>query len=202
MPPYRNTRHIPCPKMTPRLSRTERIPLESKGYHISSLPVPQLIHRNRSPRYLQNCPTAKKVVNSVLYNLRSEGILQNVVKSPPVWRVNEKLYDRYNQTPVVPDVTAYHYTLKDESVMHCITKNNNFSVLSSVENNKSNPMYVKEQLVAYHTVVSSSTSEEFCQSFSGRQITAPTWSLQNARNITNPSVFPSKPAEAVLNILL
>ncbi|GBM40525.1 Double-stranded RNA-specific adenosine deaminase [Araneus ventricosus] len=143
----------------------------------------------------------KKVVNSVLYNLRSEGILQKVVESPPVWRVNDKLYDRYNQTPVVPDVTPYHYTLKDESVMPCITKNNNFAVLSSVENNRSDPMYVKEQLVAYHTVVSSSTSEEFCQSFNGRQITAPTFPMQNAGSSINPSVLLSKPAEAVLNIL-
>ncbi|XP_015929094.1 uncharacterized protein [Parasteatoda tepidariorum] len=139
----------------------------------------------------------KKVVNSVLYNLRSEGILQKVVESPPVWRVNEKLYDRYNQTPVVADAVPYHYTLKDD----IITKNNNFAVLSSVENNRSDPMYVKEQLVAYHTVVSSTTSEEFCQSFSGRQIPAPPLPMQNAANSINPSAYLSKPAEAVLNIL-
>lgn len=90
----------------------------------------------------------KKVVNSVLYNLRSEGILQKVVESPPVWRVNDKLYDRYNQTPVVPEAAPFHYALKDETVLPCITKNNNFAVLSSVENNRSDPMYVKEQLVS------------------------------------------------------
>lgn len=89
----------------------------------------------------------KKVVNSVLYNLRSEGILQKVVESPPVWRVNEKLYDRYSQATVVPEAASYHYTLKDDSALPCITKNNNFAVLSSVENNRSDPMYVKEQLV-------------------------------------------------------
>lgn len=91
----------------------------------------------------------KKVVNSVLYNLRSEGILQKVVESPPVWRVNDKLHDRsYTQTPVVPEAVPFHYTLKDEGVLPCITKNNNFAVLSSVENNRSDPMYVKEQLVS------------------------------------------------------
>lgn len=89
----------------------------------------------------------KKVVNSVLYNLRSEGILQKVVESPPVWRVNEKLYDRYNQATVVPEAASFHYTLKDDNTLPCITKNNNFAVLSSVENNRSDPMYVKEQLV-------------------------------------------------------
>lgn len=98
----------------------------------------------------------KKVVNSVLYNLRSEGILQKVVESPPVWRVNDKLHDRsqtYTQTPVVPEAVPFHYTLKDEGVLPCITKNNNFAVLSSVENNRSDPMYVKEQLVSWRLLL-------------------------------------------------
>lgn len=143
----------------------------------------------------------KKVVNSVLYNLRSEGILQKVVESPPVWRVNEKLYDRYNQATVVPEAASFHYTLKDDNAIPCITKNNNFAVLSSVENNRSDPMYVKEQLVAYHTVVSSATTEEFCQTFTGRQIAAAPLPIQNAGSNVAPAAYLSKPAEAVLNIL-
>lgn len=55
--------------------------------------------------------------------------------------------------------------------------------------------------MAYHTVVSSATTEEFCQTFTGRQIAAAPIPIQNAGNNVAPAAYLSKPAEAVLNIL-
>lgn len=146
----------------------------------------------------------KKVVNSVLYCLRNEGVLQKVVESPPVWRVNDKLIsEKFMQLPGPVGGTPL-CAIKDDnavSALSAVTRNNNSVVLSSVENNRSDPSYVREQLVPYHTVVGSNAGEEISHNYTtSRQVTFKPNSVPSVNQMGH-AAYLSRPAEAVLHIL-